>query len=136
MISSPSDWPDPTYIEEIQEPWVLLEIVTPNKYMGSVMQVLQMFNATLEETKSVTIEKSILLAETPLREIISGNFYDKIKSATQGYASFGFEALGYKQGDFRKLDILIAGKIEEPFSRIVSRKNAFTESKKFLQKNL
>lgn len=134
FISSPSDWPDPVLIDEMQEPWVLLEIVTPNKYLGKVMKVLQTFNASLEETKSVTIEKSILLAEAPLREIISGNFYDKIKSSTQGYASFGFEPLGYKHGELVKLDILIAGNIEEPFSRIVSRESAFTESKKFLKK--
>ncbi|NQU82550.1 MAG: elongation factor 4 [Parcubacteria group bacterium] len=134
FISSPSEWPDPAEIEEVKEPWVVLEIVTPNTYMGQVMQVLQSFNAQLTDTQSVTADKSILLAEAPLRQVVSGNFYDKIKSATHGYASFSFEPIEYRKGDLVKLDILVAGKQEEPFSRITARKDAFYEGRKFLVK--
>lgn len=133
-VASPSDWPDPAQIESTEEPWVELEIVTPNSFMGSVIQVLQSFQTYLKETKSVTTQKSILLADVPLRTIISGSFYDKVKSATKGYASFGFKPIGQREGDLVKLDILIAGDIEEPLARIVSRNTATKDGRKFLKK--
>jgi len=133
-VASPSDWPDPSQIEGTEEPWVELEIVTPNSFMGAVMQVLQSFQAMLKDTRSVTTEKSILLADVPLRTIISGSFYDKVKSATKGYASFGFKPIEQREGDLVKLDILIAGEVEEPLARIVSRDTAVKDGRRFLKK--
>jgi GTP-binding protein LepA len=133
-ISSPSQWPDPSQIKETREPWAKLEIITPNSYFNQIFKTLKNFSAQLIETRSLNPQKSLLIAHAPLREIIVGNFYDKLKSATQGYASFSFQQAGFKQADLVKLDILVAGKIQEPFSKIVPREKAFSEGKKILQK--
>ena len=71
-------------------------------------------------------------AQTSLREIISGNFYDKLKSTSQGYASFSFRQIGFKKSDLVRLDILINGEPEEPFSKIVPWEKAFSEGKKIV----
>jgi GTP-binding protein LepA len=133
-VSSPHQWPQPFQIKEIREPWVKLEIITPNSYFSQVFKILKNFRAHLKNTKFLTSQKSLLEAEAPLREIITGNFYDKLKSLTQGYASFSFQASCYKKADLVKLDILVAGKIQPPLAKIVPRDKAFSEAKKILQK--
>lgn len=134
FVSSPALWPSPDQLLETQEPWVELEIVTPNTYFNAVFKILKNFSASLKETKYLGQEKSILLAEVPLREIVSGNFYDRLKSSTQGYASFNFKPIGFRQSPLVKMNILIAGVPEESLSRIVPRDKTFSEGKKFLQK--
>ncbi|MCX6791068.1 MAG: hypothetical protein NTV62_02655 [Candidatus Gribaldobacteria bacterium] len=127
-------WPDPSQIDIIEEPWAQLEIVVPNNYFSQVVKVLQDFKIALKSTKSLTYQKSIVEAQAPLREIITGSFYDKLKSATEGYASFNFETIGFEISDLVKLDILIAGNKEDVFAKIVSRVEAYTEGRKFLEK--
>jgi GTP-binding protein LepA len=132
FASSPALLPDPSQIQEIQEPWIELEVITPNSYFNSVFKILENFSASIEKIESFTSQKSILSAQTSLREIISGNFYDKLKSTSQGYASFSFRQIGFKKSDLVKLDILINGEPEEPFSKIVPREKAFSEGKKIV----
>ncbi len=134
FVSSPALWPDSSQIQEIQEPWVELEIITPNSHFNSVFKILENFNASVEKTESFTSHKSLLSAQTSLREIISGNFYDKLKSISQGYASFSFRQIGFRKSDLVKLNILINGEPEEPFSKIVSREKAFSEGKMLVRK--
>ena len=129
FVSSPVLWPDSSQIQEIQEPWVELEIITPNSHFNSVFKILENFNASIQKTESFTSQKSLLSAQTSLREIISGNFYDKLKSTSQGYASFSFRQIGFRKSDLVKLDILINGEPEEPFSKVVPREKAFSEGK-------
>jgi len=132
FASSPALWPGPSQIQEIQEPWIELEVITPNSYFNSVFKILENFSASIEKTESFTSQKSILSAQTSLREIISGNFYDKLKSTSQGYASFSFRQIGFKKSDLVRLDILINGEPEEPFSKIVPWEKAFSEGKKIV----
>jgi GTP-binding protein LepA len=134
FVSSPALWPDSSQIQEIQEPWVELEIITPNSYFNSVFKILENFNASIEKTESFSSHKSLLSAQTSLREIISGNFYDKLKSISQGYASFSFRQIGFRKSDLVKLNILINGELEEPFSKIISREKAFSEGKILVRK--
>ncbi len=134
FISSPAFWPDPSQIQQVKEPWVELELISPSQYFNQIFKLLKNYNTLLKETKSITTQKSLLLAEAPLREIIAGNFYDKLKSSTEGYASFSYKQLGFRPGDLVKLDILVASSPQEPLSRIVQRDNAFSEGKKLLQK--
>ena len=134
FVSSPALWPDSSQIQEIREPWVELEIITPNSHFNSVFKILENFNASIEKTESFSSQKSLLSAQTSLREIISGNFYDKLKSISQGYASFSFRQIGFRKSDLVKLDILINGELEEPFSKIVSREKAFSEGKMLVRK--
>ena len=134
MVSSPSLWPEETTIQQASEPWVNLEIITPNHYIGSLFPILQNFDIALQETKFLTPQKSILIAQAPLREIISGDLYDKMKTITEGYGSFSFEQTDYQVNDLVKLDILIANEPCDPFSRIVPRGKAYEISRKFLLK--
>jgi len=134
FVSSPALWPDSSQIQEIQEPWIELEIITPNSHFNSVFKVLENFNASIEKTESFSSQKTLLSAQTSLREIISGNFYDKLKSISQGYASFSFCQIGFRKSDLVKLNILINGELEEPFSKIVSKEKAFSEGKMLVRK--
>jgi len=134
MISSPSLWPEEIAIQTASEPWVNLEIITPNNYISQLFPILQNFDISLQETKFLTAQKSILIAQASLREIISGDFYDKMKTITEGYGSFSFEQTGYRSNDLVKLDILIANEPCEPFARIVPRGKAYEISRKFLLK--
>ena len=133
FVYSPSDWPSPAEIKEIQEPWVRIEIMTPHNYYGRVSELLKNLAGQHIETKYFSLERLLLIYEFPLRGIITG-FYDKLKGTTQGFASMNYKILGYRFGDLVKLEVLIAGEKEEFFSRIVNRKEAYLEGKKQLSK--
>ena len=133
LINSPSDWPDPSQITKTQEPWVKLEVMTPVYYFGRVLEILKNFKGKYLETKHFSQERTLLVYEAPLREIILG-FYDQLKGATQGYGSFNYEILDFRPVDLVKLNILIAGKIEENFSKIVPKDKAYQEGDKIIKK--
>ncbi len=133
-MSSPALWPDISLIQETQEPWAEVEIITPNQYFNQLFRMFPNFEITLENTHSLTKEKSLLQAKAPLREIISGSFYEKLKSSTEGYASFSFKQTGYQKANLVKVDVLIAGEPEEAFAKILTKEKAFFEMKKFLEK--
>jgi GTP-binding protein LepA len=132
-IYSPSDWPPAQEIKNAKEPWVRLEIITPDNYLGNVLELLKNFEAVQIETRYLGHNKAYLIYEAPLRQIIAG-FHDKLKSASQGFASMNYEFLEYREADLVKLDILVAGKKEEAFSKIVSKKDAFLEGRKIVKK--
>lgn len=132
-IYSAGDWPPEQEIKEAKEPWVKLEIITPNNYLGRVLELLKGFGAKLRETKYFGPEKAILIYQAPLRAIITG-LYDKLKGASSGFASMNYEFLEYTGADLVKLDILVAGKREESFSKIVPREEAFSEGRKIVKK--
>ena len=133
FIYSAGGWPEPTEIKEAKEPWIKLEIITPNNYLGGILELLQGFGAKKFEAKHFSIEKTLLIYESPLRTIISG-LYDRLKGISQGFASMNYEFLEYREADLVKLDILVAGKKEEPFSKIVPSKDAFAEGRKIVIK--
>jgi len=113
---------------------VRVEIVTPNQYFGQLFKFFPQFEIVLENTQSLTNEKSLLVAKAPLREIISGSFYEKLKSSTEGYASFNFKQTGFQKSDLVKVDVLVAGEKEEAFAKILTKEKAYSEMKKFLEK--
>ncbi len=133
FIKSASDWPDFSQIKEIQEPWVKLDVLTPQNYLGRILELLQSFEARKIESKYFGEDKSLLIYEAPLRAIITG-FYDKLKGVSQGFSSMNYELSGYKVADLVKLEILVAGRKEEAFSKIVSRKDAYEAGKKTVEK--
>jgi len=112
---------------QYEEPWVSLEIVTPNKYLGPIMELVQGRRAIYKNTKYLS-DITILEYDAPLSEIIV-DFYDKLKSVSSGYASQNYELIGWREGDLVKLDVLIAGDKIEEFSRIVPRSRAQKEAK-------
>ncbi len=132
-IFSANDWPDPSKIEKAKEPWFSLEIITPVRFIGQVLEIANSLDGSYLETRYLGAEKAIVIYETPLREIIS-NLYDRIKSATEGFASMNYKLLGYKEADLIKMEILIAGRKEEAFSKIVPSHKAFIEGKNLVKK--
>lgn len=133
LIYSASDWPDQSTIGATEEPWVLLEIIAPASYLGKLMDVLKDLRGNYVKTDYLTAERSIIVFETPLRAIVA-NLYDKIKSVSQGYASLNYAMLGYRPGNLVKMEIHIAGKREEAFSRVVAEEDAYTDGKKLVEK--
>jgi len=122
-----------------EEPWVRLEIITPEEYVGPVMELAQSRRAIyldtkyLGETGDSYHARTILEYEAPLAEIIV-DFYDTLKSVSQGYASQNYEVLEYRKSDLVKMDILIAGEKVEEFSRIVPRSRIQSEGKNIVTK--
>lgn len=117
----------------IEEPMVTLEILTPVHYLGPVMKLLADVRSVYQTTTHITKELVILKYQVPLAEIIT-DFYDKLKSVSSGYASMSYEPAGYQVSDLVRLDILVAGDLVEPFSRIVPRERAYHEGKRIVEK--
>ena len=133
LVFSPSDWPQPAEIKEIREPWANLEIITPKDYLGKVLDIASSLKGNYIKSDYFSSGKMVFKYEVPLREIIVG-FYDNLKSVTQGFASMNYNVLEYRKGNLVKLEILVAGKKEEAFSKIVRQESAFDEGKKLVQK--
>ena len=133
VIYSASDWPDPSGIEKMEEPWVLLEIIAPSNYLGKLMDVLKDVGGNYLETNYLSAERAVIKYEAPLRAIVA-NLYDKIKSTSQGYASLNYTLLGYRPAVLVKMEIWIAGRPEEAFSRIVEEHDAHEQGKKLVEK--
>jgi len=127
-IRSASQLPDPSKIESIAEPIVDIEIITPDSYLGSVMELVSQFRNAYEATEYLGKETVLLKYEMPLSEVIT-DFYDKLKSVSSGYASMSYELKGTAVNDLVRLDILIAGELVEPFSRIVPKEKVHYEGR-------
>lgn len=133
FISSPVQFPDFNLIKEIFEPWIKLEIITPAKYLGPVLKLTEGLNGKYQKTESFGAEKSFLIYEVPLRELISG-FYNNLKNVSQGYASLSYEFLDFQKSDLVKLNVLIAGQKEDALARIVPREKAYIEGARIVKK--
>jgi GTP-binding protein LepA len=132
-IYSPSEMPDPSMIEEILEPYVKLEVVTPAVYLGSIMELSNLARGIYKNTKYLDEERIVLAFEVPLSEVIV-NFHDDLKSITSGFASMNYELIGYRPSELVKLDILVAGEKIEALSRIVPKSRIYSEGKAMAEK--
>jgi GTP-binding protein LepA len=122
-ISNPADLPDPTYIQEIREPWVRLEIVCRKDDVGTCMTLVQERRGVYVSLEYLDADRALLHFEVPLQGIVL-DFFDNLKSSTSGYASMSYEPLGYRAGDLVKLSILLLGEPAEALSTIVHRSEA------------
>lgn len=132
-IYSATQMPDPSQLEEITEPYVKLDIITPATYLGSIMQLMGTLRSTYLNTEYIDLERILLSFEVPLTDIIV-NFHDDLKSVSSGYASMSYDLIGYRKSDLIKLDILLAGEVVEALSRIVPRDRAHGEGKRIVEK--
>ncbi|NQV12714.1 MAG: elongation factor 4 [Parcubacteria group bacterium] len=132
-IYTPSELPEANQIKEIREPWVKVDLVMPNQYIGDVMELMQHYRGEYQTTEYITSEgeqaRVILHYEAPLASLIM-DFYDKLKSVSSGYASMSYEMTGYRASDLIKLDILVAGDLVESLSRIIPKNNANRDGKR------
>lgn len=132
-IRSAASLPDLSYVEKIAEPMVDLEVLSPSEYLGSLMKLLADMRSQYVATDYLTKEIVILKYKVPLAEIVT-DFYDKLKSISSGYASMSYEQADYQESDLVRLDILVAGDLVEPFSRMAPRSHAHDEGKRIVNR--
>jgi len=118
-IKSASDLPDPTKITEIREPWIKGEIVVPQEYIGSVIQLV-VGKRGIQKNLSYIDERALISFEAPLANLLT-DFYDQLKSVTSGYGSFNYELDLYKPEDLVKVDFYVAGQIVDALSVMAHR---------------
>jgi len=122
-IDSPAQLPPTVEIQSIEEPWVSTTLFVPPNHVGTVMEVVQARRGSLSHMDYVSDQRVQLKYEMPLSELII-DFYDELKSRTQGYASLDYHFLGYREGDVVKVDLLVAGTPVDALSIIVHRGKA------------
>lgn len=122
-MDNPSRYPDPSQIKYIEEPWVISHIITPSHYLGAIMSLSLDKRGSLEKTETVSGDRLMLTYKFPLNEIIT-DFNDRLKSVTQGYASFDYESDHYEKGDIIKLEIRVNEEPVDAFSALVHRSKA------------
>jgi len=120
LISNPADFPDPTFIGEVREPWVGLEVLCRKEDVGPVMQLVQDRRGMYQSLEYLDADLALLRFEVPLQGIIL-DFFDRLKSATAGYGSMSYEPIGCRAGDLVKLQILLLGEPAEALSTIVHK---------------
>ena len=104
-LQNPSNMPDPTYIEKIEEPWIKATIITPDEYLGTIIKICQ-DKRGIQTNLTYSGNRAVLSYDLPLNEIVF-DFNDRLKSVSSGYASFEYEITGHKEGDLVKLSILV-----------------------------
>ncbi len=122
-IDNPALLPDPGTMAEIREPWMRVTVITPSVFVGPVMELAQGKRATLLEMTYVDPQRAMLRYDMPLGEVIV-DFYDQLKSRSQGYASLDYELAEYRAADLVRLDILVAGVVVDALSIITARERA------------
>ncbi|TKB10446.1 translation elongation factor 4 [Desulforhopalus sp. IMCC35007] len=123
QVDNPAHFPDPAHIGRIEEPYIRATILMPEKYMGSVMTLCMERRGENTTFHYPTPGRIELQCELPLADVIY-DFYDKLKSITQGYGSFDYTMLDYRKSDLVKLDILVNGENVDALSQLVHRSNA------------
>ena len=132
-VHNPSELPDITQIQQLAEPWVKLEVVTPSSYLGGVMELTSHHRGVYKHTQYLDEGRVVLHYEVPLAEIVV-SYYDELKSISSGYASMSYEMLGFQAADLVKLDILVANNQIEALSSIVPRSNAANVGKTMVER--
>ncbi|MFO0982242.1 MAG: translation elongation factor 4 [Planctomycetota bacterium] len=132
-IESPAQLPDPTFIEELREPYVKVNIIVPTESIGTVMQLAIERRGKFVHQEYLSEHRVFLTFELPLAEIVF-DFYDKLKSSTRGYGTMDYELIGFQKSDLVKLRILVGGQEVDALSVIVHREFAEKRGRAVLQK--
>ena len=136
IVRTPQRLPDPSEIDSVEEPWVTLDIITPQTYIGNIMSLSQDKRGIYKNTEYISAgsdeARAILHYDMPLSAILT-DFYDKIKSVSAGYASINYDYLDYRPADVVKLDIMVAEEPVEALATIVYRDDAFREGKEIVE---
>jgi GTP-binding protein LepA len=133
MVDNPAILPDPQKRESIEEPYVKLEIYTPNTYNGALMELCQERRGEFVDMKYITTDRVTLHYEMPLAEVVT-DFFDQLKSRTKGYASMEYHLIGYRRNELVRLDVLINGERADPLTTIVHRDKAYNVGKGLVEK--
>ncbi len=133
LVDNPSNFPDPTVIDHVQEPYVNATIIVPKDYVGAVMELSQEKRGEYENMTYLDETRVMIHYALPLSEIIF-DYFDRLKSATRGYASLDYELAGYRASDLVKVDILLNGDPVDALSAIVHREKATVRGRQLVEK--
>jgi len=132
-VHNPAQFPDPSVIREIREPWMKVALLTPSDYIGPIMEIVNQRRGISKDIKYLGSGRVEMLFEMPLANIIV-DFYDKLKSVSSGYASLNYDFLELRPGELVKVDILVGGEKIEALANIMHRSTAESEGRELVSK--
>lgn len=133
IVNNPAEMPDPTQLEQIEEPYIKAQIITKPEYIGNIMTLCLGKRGILLNQSYLTTTRVELQFEMPLTEIVF-DFYDKLKSTTRGYASFDYHPIGYRESDIVKMDIMLNGDKVDALSALIHRSRSNEFGRKLCEK--
>tara|TARA_B100000579_G_C22834560_1_gene857938 strand:+ start:1028 stop:2836 length:1809 start_codon:yes stop_codon:yes gene_type:complete len=131
-LQNPSSMPDPSQIKIIEEPWIKATIITPDKYLGSIIKICQ-DKRGIQKNLTYSGNRAVLSYELPLNEVVF-DFYDRLKSVSSGYASFDYEITDYKEGNLVKLGVLVNGEPVDALATIIHKEFAQKTGRQICEK--
>lgn len=129
IVNNPSDLPDPSGMERIEEPYIKAQVITKSEYVGQIMTLCIEKRGELQNQVYLTQDRVEITFEMPLAEIVF-DFYDRLKSVSRGYASFDYHPIGYRPSDLIRMDLLLNGENVDALSALVHRSNAYDLGKR------
>ncbi|MCS7299266.1 MAG: translation elongation factor 4 [Spirochaetia bacterium] len=132
-VENTMEMPELSRIDSIEEPFTLVSVITPEEYIGSVMEIIRNKRGEQKSMHYIDTKRVELKYEMPLSEVIYG-FFDRLKSVSSGYASMDYEFIGYRESDIVKLDILVNGKPVDALSFLVHRDSAQIRGRELVKK--
>ena len=133
QVHNPSDLPDPSKLDFVEEPYIKANIITKSEFVGPVMSLCIQKRGTIVNQSYLTADRVELIFELPMGEIVF-DFYDKLKTISKGYASFDYTQIGYRQSDLVRLDIRLNGEPVDALSSLIHRSNSYDFGKKICEK--
>ncbi|WP_316737078.1 translation elongation factor 4 [Pedobacter aquatilis] len=133
FVNNPSDLPDPSKLDSVEEPFIKANIITKAEFVGPVMSLCIQKRGTIVNQSYLTSDRVELVFEMPMGEIVF-DFYDKLKTISKGYASFDYHQVGYRKSDLVRLDMLINDEPVDALSSLIHRSNAYDFGKKICEK--
>ncbi len=132
-VDNPSKLPPPNYIDRIEEPYIIATIITPDEFLGAIMQLTQEKRGVQKGIEYIGEKRVMITYELPLNEVVL-DFYDRLKSISKGYASMDYEYLDYRISNLIKLDILLNGDPVDALSSIIHKDKAYYHGKELAEK--
>jgi GTP-binding protein LepA len=132
-VNNPSQLPSPSSIDSFEEPFILASVITPERYMGAILKLCQERRGIQRSMHFLDPTRVVISYELPLNEVIL-DFYDKLKSRTQGYASLDYELIGYRESDLVRLDILLNGEAVDALSFITHKDRSIQRGRQLAEK--
>ena len=133
LVNNPSDLPDPSFLERVEEPFIKASIITKSDFIGNVMFLCIEKRGVIKSQTYLTTTRVELIFDMPLAEIVF-DFYDRLKTVSKGYASFDYSPIGLQQSKLVRVDILLNGKPIDAFSALIHTDNAYRMGKKICEK--
>ena len=133
LVNNPSDLPDPSFLERVEEPFIKASIITKSDFIGNVMSLCIEKRGVIKSQTYLTTSRVELVFDMPLAEIVF-DFYDRLKTVSKGYASFDYSPIGLQQSKLVRVDILLNAKAVDALSALIHADNAYRIGKKICEK--